>query len=275
MNAYKTKSILSSALKFDFIKLRIGNQKAFEHVPNNQFSIPKVVFQTTRSKWLPWRFWIDVKKLRKRNHDLNFITFDQKDMKIWMSAHYAGETILKAFNDSQFGVVQSDIFKYCYAYKCGGISLDLSKYLTPSLSKVLGGVSDHFVLSQQTQPTQVKVLVSMLEEAQLTKNLLINWCFSTEPNNMAILEVIKIIEDNYRRNKAKIFKEVADGIWNMTGPVAFNLGVLSYVLKAKQPNIRIEGVDFGEREWPKFKSSSLVNVYRNHYTEESNRVIFK
>jgi hypothetical protein len=115
----------------------------------------------------------------------------------------------------------------------------------------------------------------MLEQAQLKENLLINWCFSTVPNNAAILEVIEIIEDNYRRNKGRVFKEVAEGIWNMTGPVAFNLGVLGHVLKAKQPKIRIAGVDFGEKEWPKFKSSSLVNVYRNHYTEESNRAIFK
>jgi mannosyltransferase OCH1-like enzyme len=275
MNVYKTKLILSSVLKFDFIKIKIGNQGSFEPVSNNQFGIPKVVFQTTRSKWLPWRFWIDVNKLRKSNRDLNFITFDQRDMRIWMSTHYAGQTILKAFHDSQFGVVQSDIFKYCYAHKCGGISLDLSKYLTSSLSKMLIEVPHELVLSQQTQLTQVRTLVSMLEEAQLKKNLLINWCFSTVPNNAAILEVIKIIEDNYSQNKGKVFKEVADGIWNMTGPVAFNLGVLGHVLKVKQPKIRIEGVDFGEKEWPKFKSSSLVNVFSNHYTEESNRVIFK
>jgi len=275
MNVYKTKSILSSLLKFNFIKVRIGNQKSSEPVPNNHFEIPRVVFQTTRSKWIPWRFWIDVKKLRKNNRDLNFITFDQKGMKIWMSTHYVGQTILKAFDDSRFGVVQSDIFKYCYAFKCGGISLDLSKYLTSSLSKTLIEVPHDLVLSQQTQPTQIKTLVSMLEEAELKKNLLINWCFSTVPNNAAILEVIKIIENNYTQNKGKVFEDVADGIWNMTGPVAFNLGVLGHVLKVKQGKIRIDGVDFGEKEWPKFRSSSLVNVYRNHYTEELNRVIFK
>jgi mannosyltransferase OCH1-like enzyme len=196
-------------------------------------------------------------------------------MKRWMSSHYASQTILNAFNDSQFGVVQSDIFKYCYAYKCGGISLDLSKYLTSSLSKNLIEVPYELALSQQTQSTQVSTLVSMLEEVQLKANLLINWCFSTIPNNAAILEVINIIEDNYTRNKGKVFEDVADGIWNMTGPVAFNLGVLNHILKAKQPKIGIAGVDFGEKEWPKFRSSSLVNIYRNHYTEESNRVIFK
>jgi mannosyltransferase OCH1-like enzyme len=275
MNIYKTKSILSSLLKFNFIKIRIGNQKSSERVSNNQFEIPRVVFQTTRSKWLPWRFWIDVKKLRKKNCDLNFITFDQKDMKKWMSTYYADQTILKAFEESQFGVVQSDIFKYCYAYKFGGISLDLSKYLTSSLSKTLIEVPHELVLSQQTQPTQVKTLVTMLEEAELKNNLLINWCFSTVPNNAAILEVIKIIENNYNQNKGKVFKEVADGIWNMTGPVAFNLGVLGHVLKVKQLKIRIDGIDFGEKKWPKFRSSSLVNVYKKHYTEELNRVIFK
>jgi hypothetical protein len=46
-------------------KIRIGNQESFERVQYNSLGIPKVVFQTTRSKWLPWRFWIDVKKMRK------------------------------------------------------------------------------------------------------------------------------------------------------------------------------------------------------------------
>jgi len=275
MNMYKAKSILSNTLKMNFIKVRIGNQESFDFVPNNQLGIPKVVFQTTRSKWLPWRFYMDVNKFRKSNRDINFITFDQKDMKKWMAANYAGETILNAFDNSQFGVVQSDIFRYCYAYKNGGISLDLSKYLTSSLNKTLAEVKSEFVLSQESRRTRVENLASMLEEAQLKHNLLITWCFSTVPGNAAILEVIKIIEENYEQNREKVFEDIADGIWNMTGPVAFNLGVLGHFLKVKQPKTRIEGVDFGEKEWPKFKSSSLVNVYRKHYTEESNRSIFK
>lgn len=275
MNTYQTKLMLSNTLKFNFVKIRIGNQKSLEDILNIQLGIPRVVFQTTRSKWLPWRFWIDVKKLRKKNRDLKFITFDQRDMTRWMSTHFAGKIILNAFNDSQFGVVQSDIFKYCYAYKCGGISLDLSKYLTTNLKRALVEVTEELVLSQQSQPNQVKVLTKMFEEAGLKNNLMINWCFSTVPKNKAILDVIEIIEDNYTRNKGKVFKEVADGIWNMTGPVAFNLGVLHHILSSKQLNIRISGIDFGESKWPKFKNSSLVHVYSNHYTQLNNRTIFR
>ena len=275
MNKYQTKLILSNIIKFNFIKVKIGNQKSFAYDLSNQSGIPKVVFQTTKSKWLPWRFWIDVKKLRKRNRDLSFITFDQKEMKRWMLTHFANTTILNAFKDSQFGVVQADIFKYCYAYKCGGISLDLSKFLSTSLSGALVEVTHDLVLSQQSQPTQDKVLANMFKEANLRNNLLIMWCFSTVPSNAAILKVIEIIEDNYILNKGKVFKEVADGIWKMTGPVAFNFGVLNHLLKANKPNIGIAGIDFGEREWPKFKSSSLVNVYSHHYTEVANKVIFK
>lgn len=275
MNKYQINLILSNTLKFNFIKVRIGNQKSSAHDLRGRSGIPKVVFQTTKSKWLPWRFWIDVKKLREKNRDLVFITFDQKEMKRWMLTHYSGTTILNAFNDSPFGVVQSDIFKYCYAYKCGGISLDLSKYLSSSLNGTLVEVSHDLVLSQQSQPTQDKVLTSMFEEAKLRNNLLINWCFSTVPGNAAILRVIEIIENNYIRNKGKVFKEVADGIWNMTGPVAFNLGVLNHFLQEKEPKIGITGIDFGEREWPKFKNASLVNVYSHHYTEETCKVIFE
>jgi hypothetical protein len=76
MNKYQIKLILSNTLKFNFLKVRIGNQKSSAYDLSGRSGIPKVVFQTTKSKWLPWRFWIDVKKLREKNRDLTFITFD-------------------------------------------------------------------------------------------------------------------------------------------------------------------------------------------------------
>lgn len=269
---YFSRKVVSNVIKLNFIKFRIGDSLSYSKV---QGIIPNVVFQTTRSKWIPVRFWVDVKKFRRSNPDFTFLTFNQRTMTKWMNENYRSTVILSAFENSALGVMQSDIFKYCYAYKNGGISLDSTKYLSKKLRLVFENNSDRLILSQESHLTDIEGIVDKLKKLNLQQSLIINWCFAVAPHHPAIKCVIELIEENYTRNKGVNFKDVKHGVWQMTGPLAFNFGILRHFTETLGLETRIDGIDFNESVWPKFQSSSLVNMFSKHYIELDNLVLFK
>lgn len=191
-----------------------------------------------------------------------------------MNQNFRNTTILSAFENSALGVMQSDIFKYCYAYKNGGISLDSTKYLSKQLSLVFGIDGDSLIISQESHPTDIDGIVKKLKKLNLRQSLIINWCFAVAPHHPAIESVIEYIEENYTRNKGLNFEDVKHGVWHMTGPLAFNFGVLKHFEETLDQETRLVGIDFNESVWPKFQSSSLVNIFSKHYIELDNLVLF-
>ena len=271
-DVYFIRKLVINLLKLNFFKIRLGNSVGKS---TNDCAIPRVVFQTTRSKWIPVRFWLDIMKFRKRNPEFTFLTFCQKDMKKWMAENFKESIILNAFENSTLGVMQSDIFKYCYSYINGGISLDSTKYLSEKLSLVFANKEAHLILSNESHETDIESIVSLQNSLNLPNSLIINWCFATIPNHPAIQLVIEHIETNYLENRNIEFKDVKSGVWHMTATVAFNHGILNYFEGTKSKDYLILGIDFREPEWPKFQSSNLVDLFRRHYVELSNLVLFK
>lgn len=271
-NFYFLRKVITNIIKLNFIKFKLGN--SFSSSKLNGV-IPNVVFQTTRSKWIPVRFWLDVNKFRNRNPDFTFLTFNQSMMTKWMNENFQNTTILSAFENSVLGVMQSDIFKYCYAYKNGGISLDSTKYLSKRLGQVFGIDGYSLIISQESHPTDIDGIVEKLKKLNLRQSLIINWCFAVAPHHPAIKSVIECIEENYTRNKGLNFEDVKHGVWHMTATVAFNFGVLKHFEETLDQETRLVGIDFNESVWPKFQSSSLVNIFSKHYIELDNLVLFK
>jgi mannosyltransferase OCH1-like enzyme len=268
---YFARKLLVNLVKLNFVKLKLGN--SVSHSKENSV-IPRVVFQTTKSKWIPVKFWLDIKRFRKHNPEFTFLTFSQRDMKQWMKKNYNNSTILSAFEDSTLGVMQSDIFRYCYAYKQGGVSLDSTKYLSAKLNLVFSNAEARLILSQESHSTSINGLVSKLKKLNLSQSLIISWCFATSPHHPAIKSVIDQIESNYASNKRVEFEDVKDGIWKMTGTVAFNYGILSFYEEKLDRETVMLGIDFNEPMWPKFQSASLVNMFRRHYVDLSDLVLF-
>jgi mannosyltransferase OCH1-like enzyme len=269
---YRLRLVLNFIKNFNFIYFRIDNN--ISSVNSDQI-IPNLIYQTTKSKWLPRKYHKDIKQFRVKNPDFSFITFDQKSMSAWMKLNFKNEMILNAYLASKFGVMQSDIFKYCYGYRNGGISLDISKYFSQPLNKIFDDLNHEMILSQQSDENDTeKIRSSEFFNLNLNNALLINWCFATSANNPALLGVIRIIENNFIETQGKVFSDTKLAIWENTGPIAFNRGLLNS-FNAKLPKkVSISKIDFGENEWPKFQSSNLVNIFSKHYTEHINCTIF-
>lgn len=270
---YRIRLVLNLVKDFNFLLFRVNDIFVSQ---DQNVKIPKIVYQTTNSRWIPRRFHADVMHFRARNPDFTFITFDQSSMTSWMKLHFKNEVILSAYLSSRFGVMQSDIFKYCYGYINGGISIDLSKFISRPLSEIFTLGTNTLILSQQFDEIDTSSIhPSEFTNLGLNNALLVNWCFATAPHHQGLLSIINYIETCFLRSRGVMYENPKVAIWETTGPVAFNRGLLDYFGNHLPTDTLIVGIDFGEMSWPKFKSANLVNVFSKHYTEFQNCIIFE
>jgi len=272
LSLYRIKVIANFFFRFQFVSYQVPDKKTdYKH----DSQIPNIVFQTSSKNRIPRALHKDVTFLRDQNSDLNFILFNDGDMKRWMAENFASKLIYEAFTNATFGVMRSDIFRYCYAYKCGGISLDLTKGLTSKLSSkfMLPGVG--MILSQErNQVNEISPMYSWFESQGLRPNLLISWCFAVTPNHPGLMSVISEIEKNYTRMVDVPYRDVKSAIWEATGPIAFNLGLINFYKSGLSHEVKVSDLDFGEIDWPKFRSSIYLNSFAKHYTDLENKFIW-
>ena len=273
---YRLKLALRYLLTGNFLKKSIPFSFG-EIAGHTAGGIPKLVIQTTKMLSLPREFARDIINFRTKNPGFQFVTFDQENMTRYMENEFAGEIILEAYQNCVFGVMQSDIFKYAYVYKNGGISLDLSKYVEKGLSQIFETSEAELILSHEKNVTSF-VFRDSVEARTLfgvPPKMVINWCFASAPNNPLLKSILQEIEANYSSYVSQNHEDVKLAIWRATGPIAFNIGLLNGLCVYDNIEIDFIGVDFDSSVWPKFISSSYVNSRNSHYSEFQNQIIFR
>lgn len=269
---YRLKVILHYIAHIQFLKVKVRDKKSEE---TTNFPIPNNVIQTCATKYVPLKLHSEILSAREKNHDFNFLTFNNKEMTRWMQENYCGTKILDAFSSCRFGVMKSDIFRYCYIYKNGGISLDLTKGLSKELNKFFCDRKSSLVLTQERQEVsgQLRIQDWFLQN-NLEPNLLVSWCFGAKAHHPAILSIIEHVENRYETMPKTKYGNVKEAIWYATGPIVFNEALIAFFSDNGLEGVMITEKDFGEGKWPKFKSSSSLNVFRKHYTENENAYIW-
>jgi mannosyltransferase OCH1-like enzyme len=186
------------------------------------------------------------------------IKFMKREFKTWV--------ILDAYSNAKFGVMQADIFRYCFAFKNGGVYVDLTKFFSKSLTQIFFESDSEFVVSYERNQR----LTSNGEMQQL----IANWSFAVEPHSPIMLEVIRHIEGNFLRTRRVIFEDIGKAVLTNTGTEAFSEGFRNGLAKNPKSKITIKGTDFQEDLWPKFESARYLNVFSKHYTLQNNSIIF-
>jgi inositol phosphorylceramide mannosyltransferase catalytic subunit len=271
---YRLRSIISFIIHGQFIFRKVGNREnSIESAPTK---IPKVVFQTTKSNWIPRSFYKDIEEFRKVNPDFKFLTFNEMEMGRFISKHFAGSVLEIAFKSSKFGVMKADIFKYAFAYIYGGISLDLTKYTQKKLSETFDLQNFELVLSQESNSIlSESTAKGNLMEFGYPPNYLINWLFACAPKNPLMKQVLDQIEVRYLANRDKKFANVAEGIWETTATRVFTDCFIKNLSEIHSLKIKmVDQMDFGMTTWPKFNSAKYLQVFSKHYTEIMNSKLF-
>ena len=95
-------------------------------------AIPKQIFQTFKTKKLPfitkWHIW----NMKRRNPDYSYQLFDDNEVRIFLEQEFPPK-YLKAYDRLTIGAAKADFFRYAILYKKGGVYLDVDSGMTKPL----------------------------------------------------------------------------------------------------------------------------------------------
>ena len=137
-------------------------------------NLPKVIIQTYHNKNLiPQKVYHNIKKYAP---DYQHLVFDDRECINFLNKEY-GVTIVDKFKNLKKGPHKSDLFRYCYLYKYGGVYMDIKTELIKPLNFILRGNFTFTVISISKRSIYQGVLVS-------------------KPNNPLFMNLIKNILSN-------------------------------------------------------------------------------
>ena len=90
--------------------------------------IPKIIWQTHKTKNLPKSSSDAIKILRKKNPDFEYRFFDNDDCYNYMKKYF-NKNVLKAYNKIYPGAGKADIWRLAVILREGGIYIDVDKIL--------------------------------------------------------------------------------------------------------------------------------------------------
>jgi len=91
---------------------------------NSTQTIPKVIYQSWKTKQLPAKMAENVRKVKQLNPDYQHVLYDDEDCKSFLLQHF-GQNYVNAFDILVPGAFKCDLWRYAMLYVNGGIYLDI------------------------------------------------------------------------------------------------------------------------------------------------------
>jgi mannosyltransferase OCH1-like enzyme len=107
--------------------------------------IPRKLFQMWHSKELPPKMQENVESLKKKNPELEYFLYDDKECANFIKTHFS-ENVLKAYNKLLPAAYKADLWRYCVMYIHGGVYLDIKYKCVDGFKFVDIMDREHFVL---------------------------------------------------------------------------------------------------------------------------------
>ncbi len=128
---YKNKVIIESydSYRIEQKLYTVNKHYANLYAKNNIYKpihlgIPKVIYQTWQTKFLPPNMKKSIQTLKLQNPNFNVVLFDDNDCKLFIS-RFLGQRVLNAYNKLKPGAFKADLWRYCILYVRGGVYLDI------------------------------------------------------------------------------------------------------------------------------------------------------
>jgi hypothetical protein len=186
--------------------------------------IPKVVYQTWKSKNLPFDYQQIVQHNQLLNPEYQFVLFDDNDLNQFFQDDTIPQNWRQAFFKINpcYGPARADLFRYIVIYYYGGIYLDIKvKCRKPFREWIFE--NDQGLLSYWEN------LYYQKDRLQNKKGELQNWHVIFEKNHPFLLHVLQEICKRIHQvqNSTHIFGKL--GVLEFTGPLIYTK-VLEYLL---------------------------------------------
>src|SRR6476659_9320710 len=87
-------------------------------------AIPKIIYQTFKTKELPFITKWHIKRFLKNNHEYAYEFYDDARIEEFFKSNFDVDW-LKAYQKLNIGAAKADFFRYAILYKKGGVYLDI------------------------------------------------------------------------------------------------------------------------------------------------------
>lgn len=200
-------------------------------------SIPKTIYQTFKSKKLPFITQWHISRFRKRNPDYKYEFYDDVRIENFLAQEYDEDT-LSLYKKLNIGAAKADFFRYAILLKKGGIYLDIDSTIKGSLNDFIRP-DDTAIVSEEKNP-----------------GLYVQWALVYEANHPFLQQTMKMVCDNIKHNR------YPHDVHQMTGPTAYTRAINECLTQHTETPHRILGVDYNGHIKFKYRLSKL-SLYKN------------
>jgi inositol phosphorylceramide mannosyltransferase catalytic subunit len=182
-------------------------------------AIPKVIYQTFKTKKLPFLTRWHIKSFRKRNPDYRYEFFDDDDIDQFFKTEFPGE-VHSAYRQLNIGAAKADMFRYAILYKRGGVYLDIDSTIKGKLSGFIKS-EDTAIISREGNP-----------------DLFVQWALIYEAGHPFLKRTLDLVLENIAENR------YPHDVHSMTGPGVYTRAIQSCIDEDPLVSHRIFGVDY-------------------------------
>lgn len=115
-------------------------------------AIPKVIYQTYKTKNIPWYARFYIWRFRRNNRDFQYEFYDDERIDAFIKDNFSANTY-KAFSRLQIGAAKADFFRYAILYKKGGIYLDIDSDILVDLNTFIRPDDEAIIAKEKTNKT--------------------------------------------------------------------------------------------------------------------------
>jgi mannosyltransferase OCH1-like enzyme len=95
----------------------------FKPIDEIKTSIPKIIMQTNKSRYVTNNKYLSVRSIIDNNPNYDYNFFDDNEAKLFIQKYY-DNNVVNAYDSLIPGAYKADLFRYCYLYINGGIYID-------------------------------------------------------------------------------------------------------------------------------------------------------
>jgi inositol phosphorylceramide mannosyltransferase catalytic subunit len=185
----------------------------------NVMAIPKTIYQTFKTKKLPWLSQWHIARMRRRNPQYVYEFYDDERINDFILSAY-GERILNLYQRIDIGAAKADFFRYAILYKKGGVYLDIDSLVASRLDDfILPG--DEAVISMEAHP-----------------GIYVQWALVYSAGHPFLKKTMEIIIDNLENNR------FPNDVHKMTGPTAYSTAINECLKEDPDIPYRLMGIDY-------------------------------
>jgi mannosyltransferase OCH1-like enzyme len=183
--------------------------------------IPKIIYQTWKTKLLHEKLYIIRDHIQKLNPTYQIILYDDDDMDTFIKKHFDDFTY-KCYKQLNVGAAKADFWRYCILYINGGVYLDMDATIIRPLDELieddeqciitrernLGAFNNWIMIFEKRHP----ILLNCIKKCcyNITNKTTNNVCMLTGPHGPFTNAINEVLIPLYKNVKHLYFESDSD-----------------------------------------------------------------